>query len=86
MKMHELGLEPSCHTFDGFVRSVVSERGFSDGMKIVSYFGFDYILIIITNFFFSQEKRVFDFHYEAKDVLIPSFPVKNNATEEIEAI
>lgn len=34
-QMHELGLQPSCHTFDGFVRSVVSERGFSDGMKIL---------------------------------------------------
>ncbi|XP_022976056.1 pentatricopeptide repeat-containing protein At1g76280 isoform X1 [Cucurbita maxima] len=34
-QMHELGLQPSSHTFDGFVRSVVSERGFSDGIKIL---------------------------------------------------
>ncbi|XP_022132697.1 pentatricopeptide repeat-containing protein At1g76280 isoform X2 [Momordica charantia] len=34
-QMLDLGLQPSCHTFDGFVRSVVSERGFSDGMKIL---------------------------------------------------
>ncbi|XP_038897388.1 pentatricopeptide repeat-containing protein At1g76280 isoform X2 [Benincasa hispida] len=34
-QMHELGVQPSRHTFDGFVRSVVSERGFSDGMKIL---------------------------------------------------
>lgn len=41
LKMHKLGLQPSSHTFDGFVRSVVSERGFSAGMEIVSYLGFD---------------------------------------------
>ncbi|KAE8646171.1 pentatricopeptide repeat-containing protein At1g76280 isoform X1 [Cucumis sativus] len=34
-QMHKLGLQPSSHTFDGFVRSVVSERGFSAGMEIL---------------------------------------------------
>ncbi|XP_021902495.1 pentatricopeptide repeat-containing protein At1g76280 isoform X2 [Carica papaya] len=32
-QMQNIGLQPSSHTFDGFVRAIVRERGFSDGMK-----------------------------------------------------
>jgi len=37
--MKNLGLQPSSHTYDGFVRAVVSERGYNDGMEVVSYVG-----------------------------------------------
>uniref|UniRef100_A0A9I9EHN7 Uncharacterized protein n=1 Tax=Cucumis melo TaxID=3656 RepID=A0A9I9EHN7_CUCME len=33
LKMHKLGLQPTFHTFDGFVRLVVLERGFSAAWK-----------------------------------------------------
>ncbi|KAF7817683.1 pentatricopeptide repeat-containing protein [Senna tora] len=36
LQMQNLGLQPSSHTYDGFVRAVVSERGFSDGLEVVS--------------------------------------------------
>ncbi|OVA11971.1 Pentatricopeptide repeat [Macleaya cordata] len=35
LQMHNLGLEPSCHTYDGFIRAVVLERGVTDGMKVL---------------------------------------------------
>ncbi|KAM6600779.1 hypothetical protein CsatA_020388 [Cannabis sativa] len=34
-QMQVLGLEPSIHTYDGFIRAVVSERGFSAGMEVL---------------------------------------------------
>ena len=33
--MQNLGLEPSCHTYDGLIKAIVSDRGFSDGMEVV---------------------------------------------------
>ncbi|MQM20517.1 hypothetical protein Taro_053539 [Colocasia esculenta] len=33
--MHDLGMEPSPHTFDGFVRAVISERGLTYAMRVV---------------------------------------------------
>ncbi|KAL6995956.1 hypothetical protein U1Q18_006094 [Sarracenia purpurea var. burkii] len=35
LQMQNLGLEPSCSTYDGFVRAVVSERGFQDGIETI---------------------------------------------------
>ncbi|MQL77576.1 hypothetical protein Taro_009973 [Colocasia esculenta] len=32
--MHDLGMEPSPHTFDGFVRAVISERGLTYAMRV----------------------------------------------------
>ncbi|XP_059459556.1 pentatricopeptide repeat-containing protein At1g76280-like isoform X7 [Corylus avellana] len=37
LQMKNLRLQPSSHTYDGFVRAVVSERGYIDGMEVVSY-------------------------------------------------
>lgn len=37
--MQKFGLQPSSHTYDGFVRAITSEQGFSSGMEIVSYIG-----------------------------------------------
>lgn len=34
-QMQNLGIQPSSRTWDGFVRAVVSERGFSIGMEVV---------------------------------------------------
>ncbi|BBG96357.1 hypothetical protein Prudu_005142 [Prunus dulcis] len=36
LQMQKFGLQPSSHTYDGFVRAVTSERGFSSGMEIES--------------------------------------------------
>lgn len=33
--MHDIGLEPSPHTFDGFVRAVISEKGVAYAMRVV---------------------------------------------------
>ncbi|RVX15939.1 Pentatricopeptide repeat-containing protein [Vitis vinifera] len=33
--MQNLGLEPSCHTYDGLIKAIVSDRGFSDGMEVL---------------------------------------------------
>uniref|UniRef100_A0A5B7C0F4 Pentacotripeptide-repeat region of PRORP domain-containing protein n=1 Tax=Davidia involucrata TaxID=16924 RepID=A0A5B7C0F4_DAVIN len=35
LQMQTLGLEPSSNTYDGFIRAVVSERGFHDGMGVL---------------------------------------------------
>ncbi|GMH18910.1 hypothetical protein Nepgr_020751 [Nepenthes gracilis] len=35
LQMQTLGLEPSCHTYDGFIRAIISEKGFGDGMKVL---------------------------------------------------
>lgn len=35
LQMQTLGLEPSPHTYDGFIRAVVSERGYSNGMEVL---------------------------------------------------
>ncbi|KAA8537422.1 hypothetical protein F0562_026891 [Nyssa sinensis] len=35
LQMQSLGLEPSGHTYNGFIRAVVSERGFLDGMEVL---------------------------------------------------
>lgn len=43
--MQNLGLQPSSHTYDGFVRAVISERGFSFGMEVVSHIGLLYEII-----------------------------------------
>lgn len=40
--MQKLGLQPSSHTYDGFVRAVISEKGFSVGMEVVSHIGLFY--------------------------------------------
>ncbi|KAL3505482.1 hypothetical protein ACH5RR_035323 [Cinchona calisaya] len=34
-QMQILGLEPSCSTYDGFLRAVVAGRGFYDGMQVL---------------------------------------------------
>ncbi|KAL2522093.1 Pentatricopeptide repeat-containing protein [Forsythia ovata] len=34
-QMQNLGLEPSCSTYDGFIRAVVSVRGFHEGMEVL---------------------------------------------------
>ncbi|XP_034675182.1 pentatricopeptide repeat-containing protein At1g76280 isoform X5 [Vitis riparia] len=34
LQMQNLGLEPSCHTYDGLIKAIVSDRGFSDGMEV----------------------------------------------------
>ncbi|GAV63461.1 PPR domain-containing protein/PPR_2 domain-containing protein/PPR_3 domain-containing protein [Cephalotus follicularis] len=34
-QMQSLGLRPSRHTYDGFVRAVVSKRGLNDGMEVL---------------------------------------------------
>ncbi|VVA41370.1 PREDICTED: pentatricopeptide repeat-containing [Prunus dulcis] len=36
LQMQKFGLQPSSHTYDGFVRAVTSERGFSSGVEIES--------------------------------------------------
>lgn len=33
--MHDIGLEPSGDTYDGFVKAVVYEKGVNYGMKVV---------------------------------------------------
>ncbi|KAM7490414.1 hypothetical protein LguiA_033335 [Lonicera macranthoides] len=35
LQMQNLGVEPSCSTYDGFIRAVVFERGLRDGMKVL---------------------------------------------------
>ncbi|XP_073011123.1 pentatricopeptide repeat-containing protein At1g76280 isoform X2 [Typha latifolia] len=35
LQMHDLGLEPSQHTYDGFVKAVIKEKGIAYGMKVV---------------------------------------------------
>ncbi|CAB4268093.1 unnamed protein product [Prunus armeniaca] len=35
LQMQIFGLQPSSHTYDGFVRAVTSEQGFSSGMEIL---------------------------------------------------
>lgn len=35
LQMQNLGLEPSCHTYDGLIKAIVSDRGFSDGMEVL---------------------------------------------------
>ncbi|XP_077237689.1 tetratricopeptide repeat (TPR)-like superfamily protein isoform X3 [Tasmannia lanceolata] len=35
LQMHNIGLEPSRHTYDGLIKAVVSERGIIYGMKVV---------------------------------------------------
>ncbi|XP_048331693.1 pentatricopeptide repeat-containing protein At1g76280 isoform X2 [Ziziphus jujuba] len=35
LQMQNLGLQPSSHTYDGFVRAVISERGFNFGMEVL---------------------------------------------------
>ncbi|KAF8023796.1 hypothetical protein BT93_F1088 [Corymbia citriodora subsp. variegata] len=34
-QMQNLGLQPSSRTYDGFIRAVVTERGFSDGLELL---------------------------------------------------
>ncbi|CAA6671155.1 unnamed protein product [Spirodela intermedia] len=36
LQMHDLGLEPSPHTFDGFVRAVILEKGVAYAMRVVN--------------------------------------------------
>lgn len=43
--MQNLGLQPSSHTCDGFVRAVISKRGFNVGMELVSHIGLFYEII-----------------------------------------
>ena len=33
--MHDLGLEPSEHTYDGFVKAVIYGKGVANGMEMV---------------------------------------------------
>lgn len=35
LQMKNLGLQPSSHTYDAFVRAVVCERGYNDGMEVL---------------------------------------------------
>lgn len=35
LQMKNLKLQPSSHTYDGFIRAVVSERGYIDGMEVL---------------------------------------------------
>ncbi|KAF8410322.1 hypothetical protein HHK36_002849 [Tetracentron sinense] len=35
LQMHNLGLEPSSHTYNAFIKAVVHERGVTDGMKVL---------------------------------------------------
>lgn len=35
LQMQHLGLEPSSHTYDGFIRVIVSERGSRDGIELL---------------------------------------------------
>ncbi|KAG6683354.1 hypothetical protein I3842_12G007500 [Carya illinoinensis] len=35
LQMKNLGLQPSSHTYDGFVRAVVSEKGYNYGMEVL---------------------------------------------------
>ncbi|KAK3034795.1 hypothetical protein RJ639_033700 [Escallonia herrerae] len=34
-QMQIIGLEPSCVTYDGFIRALVAERGFHDGLQVL---------------------------------------------------
>lgn len=34
-QMQNLGLQPSSRTYDGFIRAIVTERGFSDGLELL---------------------------------------------------
>ncbi|KAK2971799.1 hypothetical protein RJ640_018488, partial [Escallonia rubra] len=34
-QMQSIGLEPSCNTYDGFIRVLVAERGFHDGLQVL---------------------------------------------------
>lgn len=52
--MQNFGLQPSSHTYDGFVRAIVSERGFSGGMEIVSYIGLLHRFLQKTDLAFGQ--------------------------------
>lgn len=36
-QMQNIGLKPSCGTYDGFIRALVSVKGFQDGMAVVRY-------------------------------------------------
>lgn len=35
LQMQSLGLQPSSHTYDGFIRAIVSDRGLSNGMDVL---------------------------------------------------
>lgn len=35
LQMQSLGLDPSCHTYDGFIRAIVRGKGFGDGIELV---------------------------------------------------
>lgn len=35
LQMQSLGLQPSSHTYDGFIRAIVSDRGLSNGMEVL---------------------------------------------------
>ncbi|KAL0432837.1 UNVERIFIED_CONTAM: Pentatricopeptide repeat-containing protein [Sesamum latifolium] len=35
LQMQNLGLEPSCSTYNGFIRALVSVKGFHDGMEVL---------------------------------------------------
>ncbi|KAK4387867.1 Pentatricopeptide repeat-containing protein [Sesamum angolense] len=35
LQMQNLGLEPSCSTYNGFIRALVSVKGFPDGMEVL---------------------------------------------------
>ncbi|KAK9271255.1 hypothetical protein L1049_026845 [Liquidambar formosana] len=35
LQMQNLGLKPSCHTYDGYIRAVVSREGYSKGMEVL---------------------------------------------------
>ncbi|KAG8364467.1 hypothetical protein BUALT_Bualt18G0000400 [Buddleja alternifolia] len=35
LQMQNIGLEPSCGTYDGFIRALVSMKGFRDGMEVL---------------------------------------------------
>ncbi|GAB4854294.1 hypothetical protein Ancab_022880 [Ancistrocladus abbreviatus] len=36
LQMQILGLEPSSHTYDGFIRAIISEKGFGDAIEVGS--------------------------------------------------
>lgn len=48
--MQKLGFQINSHVYDGLIRAIVPERGFSSGMEIVSY-------INLTTFVFSKKKK-----------------------------
>ncbi|GAB2289289.1 hypothetical protein Dimus_023593 [Dionaea muscipula] len=35
LQMQSLGLDPSCHTYDGYIRAIIRQRGFGDGIELL---------------------------------------------------